>query len=60
MAESIHVEQKKHQEIRADFFNAFNRRNLADPVVDLTNPSFGRILSQGSARVIQLGLRMDW
>jgi hypothetical protein len=46
--------------VRADFFNAFNRRNLADPVADLTNPNFGRIVSQGSARVIQLGMRMDW
>ncbi|MBI3682764.1 MAG: TonB-dependent receptor [Acidobacteria bacterium] len=47
-------------EVRADFFNAFNRRNLAEPVADLSNPSFGRILSQGSARIIQLGLRVAW
>ncbi len=30
-------------ELRADFFNAFNRRNLNNPVTDLTNPNFGRI-----------------
>ncbi|MBI3209598.1 MAG: TonB-dependent receptor [Candidatus Solibacter usitatus] len=52
--------EKHSVEIRADFFNAFNRRNLSDPVTDLTNPSFGRITGQGSARIIQLGMRMDW
>ena len=52
--------ERRSVEVRADFFNAFNRRNLGDPVADLTNPNFGRIVSQGSARVIQLGMRMDW
>ncbi len=47
-------------ELRADFFNAFNRRNLNGPVTDLTNPNFGRITGSGAARTIQLGWRMDF
>jgi hypothetical protein len=47
-------------EFRADFFNAFNRRNLNAPVVDLTNPNFGRVAGQGGARVLQLGWRLEF
>ncbi len=47
-------------EFRADFFNAFNRRNLNNPVTDLTNPNFGRITGGGAARVVQFGWRMDF
>jgi hypothetical protein len=47
-------------EFRADFFNAFNRRNLSNPVTDLTNPTFGRITGQGQPRVVQLGFRLDF
>jgi Carboxypeptidase regulatory-like domain/TonB dependent receptor len=47
-------------EFRADFFNAFNRRNLNNPVTDLTAPNFGRITGQGQPRVIQLGFRLDF
>ncbi len=47
-------------EIRADFFNAFNRRNLSNPITDLSNPNFGRITGQGQPRAIQLGLRVDF
>ncbi len=47
-------------EVRADFFNIFNRRNLSAPITDLTNPNFGRITGQGSARVVQLGLRVEF
>jgi hypothetical protein len=52
--------EKRRIEIRADLFNAFNRRNLTDPVTDLSNPAFGRINGQGAARIVQLGFRMDF
>ncbi len=52
--------EHRRAELRADLFNAFNRRNLADPVTDLSNPGFGRINGQGSARVVQLGFRADF
>lgn len=47
-------------EFRADFFNAFNRRNLSGLVANLSDPNFGRYTGQGSARVIQLGFRLDF
>jgi hypothetical protein len=47
-------------ELRGDFFNVFNRRNLNDPVTDLTSASFGKITGQSSARVAQLGFRVDF
>lgn len=52
--------ERRSIEVRADFFNAFNRRNLADPVQDLSNPAFGRINGQGAARIVQLGFRADF
>ncbi|MGH9629174.1 MAG: hypothetical protein ACRD7E_12695, partial [Bryobacteraceae bacterium] len=50
----------KTAEFRADFFNVFNRRNLNNPITDLSNPNFGRITGQQAARVIQLGFRFDF
>ncbi len=49
----------EHQflEFRTDWFNAPNRVQLTAPVTDLTNPAFGRINGQKSARIIQLGVR---
>ncbi len=44
-------------EFRTDWFNLPNRSQLTAPVTDLTNPAFGRINGQKSARVIQLGVR---
>lgn len=52
--------ERFRMELRADFFNAFNRRNLNDPVTDLTNPNFGRITGQGAPRTIQIGFRTEW
>jgi hypothetical protein len=45
-------------EFRLDAFNAFNRVNLADPIVDLNNSSFGRSTSQLAPRALQVGLRV--
>lgn len=47
-------------EFRADFFNAFNRRNLNNPVADRTNPNFGRITGSGAARIVQFGWRLEF
>jgi hypothetical protein len=52
--------EKRRAELRADFFNAFNRRNLSEPVADLSNPNFGRITGQGAARIVQLGFRAQF
>jgi hypothetical protein len=54
------IREKISSELRGDFFNAFNRRNLNAPVTDLTSGNFGKITGQGTARVIQLGWRLDF
>jgi hypothetical protein len=56
----INIRERQRMEIRADFFNALNRRNLNAPVQDLSNPNFGRITGQAAARIIQLGARFDF
>jgi hypothetical protein len=60
LVKRLNLREKWSMEFRGDFFNAFNRRNLNNPVADLTNPNFGRVNGQGAARVIQLGWRMDF
>jgi hypothetical protein len=45
-------------ELRLDAFNALNRVNLSDPVMDLNSTNFGRSTAQFSPRAFQLGLRL--
>ncbi|MBC8165742.1 MAG: TonB-dependent receptor [Bryobacteraceae bacterium] len=60
LAKRIAFGEKAGFELRADAFNSFNRRNLTDPITDLTSPNFGRITGQTPARVFQLGLRVTF
>ena len=48
------------QTVRADLFNAFSRRNLNNPVSDVTNANFGRINGQSNHRVMPSGFRFDF
>jgi len=49
---------ERHQlQFRSEFFNLFNRVNLNAPNASLISPSFGRILSAGTARQIQLAMK---
>ena len=45
-------------QFRAEVFNLFNHVNLGLPVGDLNSPSFGRILSAGSPRLMQFGMKL--
>ena len=45
-------------QIRLEAFNVLNRVNLGLPDAFLGSPTFGRILSAGSARRLQLGLKL--
>ena len=47
-------------QVRAELFNAFNRRNLNNPITDLTSPDFGRVSGQGPAKVAQFGFRLQF
>jgi hypothetical protein len=46
--------------VQADAFNAFNRVNLADPVMDLASINFGKSVSTNTPRLIQLGVRIQF
>lgn len=45
-------------ELRADFDNLFNRTYRDNPVMDFSDPNFGRIISVSGSRTIQLSGRI--
>jgi hypothetical protein len=47
-------------QFRSEFYSAFNHMTLGTPNNTLTSRSFGRILSGGGARVVQLALRYQF
>jgi hypothetical protein len=47
-------------DLRAEFFNLFNRVNLAQPVGSLTSSQFGQSTSALGARNVQFGLRLQF
>jgi hypothetical protein len=47
-------------QFRAEIFNVFNNVNLGLPTATLNSPSFGKISSAGSPRIIQFGLRYEF
>ena len=53
------VETRRVQ-FRSEFFNALNHTNLGVPVNSTSSPALGTITSAAPARVIQLGLRLEF
>jgi hypothetical protein len=47
-------------EIRADFFNLFNRTNFNSPNASSSSSAFGLITAAGDAREVQAALRLDF
>jgi hypothetical protein len=47
-------------QVRADAFNAFNHRNLSNPIVNMNSADFGRIVSAGAPRTMQIGARLTF
>ncbi len=47
-------------QFRAEFFNAFNHTNFANPVATLASPLLGQITSSFAARDIQFALKLHW
>jgi hypothetical protein len=48
-------------EIRSEFFNAFNRPELASPNTTFNSAGFGAITFQNNLpRIIQIGLKLDF
>lgn len=53
----IPVIEGHNLQFRSEFFNLFNHANLGLPDANLQSPTFGRITSAGSPRIIQFGLK---
>src|SRR5262249_12689250 len=60
IAKSFVVHERFRFQVRGEAFNAFNTVNLGSPIGDLANASFGRILSVGEARRMQLNARFTF
>jgi hypothetical protein len=58
LSKKFRVTDRWAGEFRLDAFNALNRVNLGDPVMDLSNTNFGRSTSQLSPRSLQTGVRI--
>jgi len=44
--------------LRVDAYNAFNRVNLNNPVADMSSSNFGKVTSQNTPRLFQVGLKL--
>jgi hypothetical protein len=54
------IHEQHRLQFRAEFFNLPNLVNFGKPVSSQTSASFGKIISAGSARVVQLGLKYNF
>lgn len=55
------IKERMKLQIRAEFFNVFNRHYFDNPNTSLGSPQFGDVMSVGgSPRVGQLGARFEW
>ncbi|HEV8130953.1 MAG TPA: carboxypeptidase regulatory-like domain-containing protein [Acidobacteriota bacterium] len=54
------IKERANLQFRAEFQNAFNTPQFANPVSNLTDQNFGRVTSGGSPRQIQFGLRLSF
>ena len=52
--------ESQNIEFRVEAFNAFNRPNFGNPNATVTSPNFGRILSAGPGRIVQLALKYSF
>lgn len=60
IAKSFAIHERFKFQIRAEAFNALNHVNLGSPITDVTNASFGRILTVSDARRMQLNARFTF
>jgi hypothetical protein len=55
---NFRLAEQKSLQLRGEFFNAFNQVNYSGPVTNLNNANFGKIISAGGGREVQLGLKL--
>ena len=58
LVKDTHLTERVNAQLRAEFFNAFDRANFGLPDNFLGSPTFGRIQSAADPRRIQLALRL--
>ena len=58
IARNQRIRENTNLQLRGEFFNAFNTPQFGAPEGSVTSTLFGRITSAGSARVVQIGLRL--
>jgi hypothetical protein len=55
------IKEQMKLQIRAEFFNVFNRHSYDNPNTTISSPYFGDVMSVGGTpRVGQLGARFEW
>ncbi|HZT72813.1 MAG TPA: carboxypeptidase regulatory-like domain-containing protein [Terriglobales bacterium] len=54
------VTERLNAQLRGEFFNLFNQVSLNNPTTNSTSSRFGRITSDRSPRVVQLGLKLNF
>jgi hypothetical protein len=47
-------------QLRCEAFNVLNHANFGNPVANLSNANFGRVLTSDDPRVIQLAMRLSF
>jgi hypothetical protein len=57
LTRTFHVTERQSVEFRAEAFNAPNHVNPLNPTLNLTDPTFGRILSAADPRIMQMALK---
>lgn len=60
LLKNIAVTERVRAQLRGEAFNAFNNTNFGTPNTALASPTFGTINSAGAARIIQLGLKVNF
>ena len=57
LAKNFTLADRRYIQFRTELFNAFNHANFGPPNVARDSSGFGQILTAGSARIIQFGLK---
>jgi hypothetical protein len=57
---NFHLTERLPAQLRGEFFNVFNNVNFNNPDGTVTDSNFGRILSAGSPRIIQVAMKLSF